>query len=69
MTHYFYIPCFKSCLISVANGRTNKTVCKTASLISILNLRLRLFIIYNYLQQIILSKIYKNDCSLDKYYN
>ena len=55
--------------IFAAGGGASKTVCETALLAFVLNLGLGLFIIYVYLQQIILSKKCENDQGLDKYCN
>ena len=66
MTYYFYMPFFKSLPISTTGSGANRTVCGTAPLSFVLNLRLGLFIINIYLQQVILSKIFENDQGLDK---
>lgn len=63
------MPFFISYLIFATSSKASKTVLKMILLTFILNLRLRLFIIYNYLQSITLGKIGQNDYNLDKYCN
>lgn len=59
--------CFNK--ISAANSGASKTICRMALLVFVLKLRLKWFIIYVYLQQFILNKIWGNNWGLNKYYH
>ena len=56
-------------IIPAASGGASKTVYETVSLAFVLNLGLKSFIIYVYLQRIILGKTCGNDWGLNKYCN
>lgn len=62
-TRYNFV--FFSNIILTASSKASKTVCERFLLASVLYLGIRLLIIYNYLQGVILSKICINNHSLD----
>lgn len=62
-TRYNLVLCSNT--IPATSGKANKTIYEMAPLAFVLNLELGLFIIYIYLQQVILDKIYGNNWGLN----